>query len=92
MEGFSEVPVKARGAGISALIGYFFNAQMEIGEKRLRFFQTKLSQAAAEMFACLQFKEVLKTRAAEAHLCGNLPNPQTVHAATLDHSKSAENP
>src|SRR5579864_3498181 len=45
MEEPSEVPGETRRAGISALVSHLFNAQMEIGEKRLSFFQAKLSQA-----------------------------------------------
>lgn len=48
MEKSSEVPGKTRGAGISALAGHLFDAQMEIGEKRLSFFQATLSNAEEE--------------------------------------------
>jgi hypothetical protein len=39
MEELSEIPGKTRGAGVSALVGHLFNAQMEIGEKKLSFFR-----------------------------------------------------
>ena len=91
MEEFSELAGKTRGAGVSALVSHLFNAQMEIGEKKLSFLQAKLSEAVVESFASLLPKEVLKTRAAEAHLRGKLPDPPSVRAVTLHHSKSAEN-
>jgi hypothetical protein len=91
MEELSEIPGKTRGAGVSALVGHLFNAQMEIGEKKLSFFQANLTEARAESFACLLPKEVLKTRAAEADLRSKLPDPPSVRAVTLHHSKSADN-
>ena len=72
------------------MVSHLFNAEMEIGKKKLSFFQAKLSEATAESLACLLPKEVLKTRAAETYLRGKLPDAPTLRALTLHHSKSAE--
>lgn len=91
MKESSEVPGETRGAGITALAGHLFNAQMEIGEKRLSFFQATLSKAEVEGLARLLPEKVLKARPAEAHLRGNLRGGQTLRAITLNDLNSLEN-